>query len=188
MRVVARAIIRSEIEPIFSEGFNPHLRLSLPMPRNVGLASDDELFCVKIKPKEYISIKELLAKQLPEGFELLSADLTGKSVSYQPIEVEYFVKLNLQEKRHLIEKINGQIQAGEQILIERTINEEGDIKIFDAVKYLKPFELAENGIKAFCVVLPTGTIRPDEILKLLNIEPFEICNLVVRKKINWNIN
>ena len=49
MRVIARAIIRSGIALIYSQGYNPHPKLSLPLPRNVGLASDDELFCAGIQ-------------------------------------------------------------------------------------------------------------------------------------------
>jgi len=188
MRVIARAIVRSGIEPVYSEGFNPHLKLSLPLPRNVGLPGEDELFCVKIKASENLSFKELIAQQLPRGFELVSVDVIDKPVSYQPVEVEYFIKLNLAEKQEQIQKINEQIQVGSEILIERTINREGDVKIVNVGKYLKPFEFAENGICVFCRVLPTGTIRPDEILRLLNMDSNEVSSSIIRKKVTWEIN
>lgn len=187
MRVIARAIVRSGIEPVYSEGFNPHLKLSLPLPRNVGLSSEDELFCVKIKASENIS-QDSLAKQLPERFELVSFDVTERGISYQPVEVEYFIKVNLPDKREQIQRINEQIQAGEEILMERTVNEEGDIKIVDVAKYLKPFEIADNGVRVICRILPSGTIRPDEILRLLDIDSSEISSSIIRKKVSWQIN
>jgi len=186
MRVIARAIIRSGIALIYSQGFNPHPRLSLPLPRNVGLASDDELFCVKIQTSEDLPFKNLISEQLPNGFELVSTAVVEKPGTYQPVEVEYLVKQA--KKTADIEKINEQIRAGNEILIERTINREGDVKTVDVGKFLKPFEIAGQDVRVFCKVLPSGTIRPDEILKLLDIEPCEISSSIIRKLVTWRID
>jgi radical SAM-linked protein len=193
MRVIARAIIRSGIEPAYSQGYNPHLKLSLPLPRNVGLASDDELFCAGIEAScrqqsEKFSFADSIAEQLPEGLELVSVEIIEKPVAYQPVEVEYLVKVNLSEKQEKIEKINEQIRAGSEILIERTVNQEGDVKTIDVGKFLKSFEIVQQGARVFCRVLPTGTIRPDEILRLLNMDSYEVNSSIVRKKVIWQTN
>ena len=190
MRVIARAIIRSGIALIYSQGYNPHPKLSLPLPRNVGLASDDELFCVRIQASENLSFTDLIAEQLPDGFELIWVAVTGKPVTYRSVEVEYLVKPAKKTQRLLsdIQKINERIQAGGEILIERTINQKGDVKTVDVAKFLKLFENTGQGVKVFCKVLPTGTIRPDEILKLLGIEPCEISGSIIRKQITWRID
>lgn len=197
MRVVARAVIRSGIALIYSQGYNPHPKLSLPLPRNVGLASDDELFCAGVQAScsqtcENFSFSDLIAKQLPEGFELVSVAVTEKPVTYQPVEVEYLVKINhRQETRQLfsdVQKLNEQIQAGRQILIERITDEKGSVKTIDAGKFLKSFEIARQGVGVFCRVLPTGTIRPDEILRLLGMDSYEISSSIIRKQITWQID
>jgi len=197
MRVIARAIIRSGIEPAYSQGYNPHLKLSLPLPRNVGLASDDELFCAGIEAScrqqsGNSSFADSIAEQLPEGLELISVEIIEKPVAYQPVEVEYLVKVNLSEKQEQffakIQKINEQIQAGSEILIERTVNQEGDVKTIDVGKFLKSFEIVQQGARVFCRVLPTGTIRPDEILRLLNMDSYEVSSSIVRKKVIWQTN
>ncbi len=186
MRVIARATVRSGIALIYSQGFNPHPKLSLPLPRNVGLASDDELFCVKIEASEGFSFKELIAEQLPGGFELVSVAVTEKPVTYRPIEVEYLVKPA--EKITDIQKINEQVQTGSEILIERTINSQGDVKTVDIAKFLRLFEFTAQGVRVFCRVLPTGTVRPDEILKLLGMQPCEISSSIIRKQVTWQID
>lgn len=185
MRVIARAIVRSGIALIYSQGFNPHPRLSLPLPRNVGLASDEELFCVKVQSCEAISAAKLIAGQLPGGFELISAEVTEKPVTYVPVEVEYLVKPA--EKTADIQKINEKLQAGGEILLERTINSRGDVKTVDVAKFLRLFEVVKDGIRVFCRVLPTGTIRPDEILKLLGMQPDE-SGSIIRKQVSWQIS
>ena len=197
MRVIVRAIIRSGIGLIYSQGYNPHPRFSLPLPRNVGLASDDELFCVKIQTQSKqqsggFSFAGSIAGQLPKGFELVSVAIHNEPVTYRPVEVEYLVKINLQDKTQQffsnIESLNERIGGRGEIVIERTVNQEGSVKTVDVAKFLESFDVTQQGISVFCRVLPTGTIRPDEILKLLKMEPGEISISVIRKKITWQID
>ena len=75
LRLFERACVRAGINLQYSQGFNPHPRLSLPLPRPVGVDSDDELLTLKVhwelnpgaeQLKEQ-SIKDALSAQLPEG-------------------------------------------------------------------------------------------------------------------------
>lgn len=95
------------------------------------------------------------------------------------------VKVNPQRFFADIQRINEQIQAGNEILIERTLDQKGSVKTVDVGKFLKPFEITQGGVRVCCKVLPTGTIRPDEILKLLGVEPCEVSRSIVRKRIIW---
>ena len=62
----------------YSEGFNPRPRLSLPLPRSVAIAADNDLFCVSILyPDDKDSdisarLKHDISRQLPAGCELTS--------------------------------------------------------------------------------------------------------------------
>lgn len=194
LRVIARAIIRSETRLIYSQGYNPHPKLSLPLPRNVGLASDDELFCARIQSSDRREpeFADSIGQQFPEGLEIVSVEITDRPVVYQPIEVEYLVKATLSEKQKQflakIQKINEWVQAGSEILIERTVDKEGSVKTVDVGRFLKFFEAAEHGVRVFCKVLPTGTIRPDEILRLLDMDSYETSSSIIRKKVIWQMN
>lgn len=194
MRTITRAIIRSGIVLSYSQGYNPHPRFSLPLPKNVGLSSDGEVFCVKIqKPQEdKTPFVDLIAAQLPQGFELLGIEVYDKSVTYQPVEVEYRIKTESLggQTQYLedVQKLNEQINQGREILIERTLNSNGDVKTVDVAGFLKSFEVVGQDIKVLCKVLPGGTIRPDEVLKLLNIEPLQISSSIIRKNVKWQIN
>ena len=64
---------------LYSEGFNPRPKLSLPLPRSVGIEVDDDLFCLRTETSidEQESdlctlVKTRLSEQLPDGFELLT--------------------------------------------------------------------------------------------------------------------
>ena len=190
MRTITRAIVRSGIAMVYSQGFNPHPRFSLPLPRNVGLGSDDELFYTRVEPcsacVDSATYAKLLAPELPDGFELNDVELHQKNVSYQPSEVEYFVRAEAGQAD--IDNLNGKINSGEEILSERIINEKGDTKTVNIANFLKEFKLAYGGVKVVSKVFPNGTIRPDEILKLLGIDTTNVSGLIVRKKVNWEIS
>ena len=190
MRTITRAIVRSGIEMVYSQGFNPHPRFSLPLPRNVGLASDDELFSMRIQPcpacNDNAAYAELIAPQLPSGFELVDVELYQKNAAYQPTEVEYFVCT--ESRQGDIDSLNEKINSGDEILAERIINEKGDTKTLNIAVFLKEFKLADDGVRVVSKVFPNGTIRPDEILKLLAINTTNVSGLIIRKKVKWKIS
>lgn len=76
MQVFRRAIRRAELPVIYSQGFNPHMRISWGDALKVGNTSMDEHAVIQlednIKPHE---VKEKLNKELPRGIEILDAFL-----------------------------------------------------------------------------------------------------------------
>ena len=192
-RVIQRALIRSGVGLLYSQGFNPHPRLSLPLPKSVGLASEDELFCAQIGCDVSLSseVYKSISEQLPEGFSLVEATIHKGRVSFKPVEAEYIIEMSEQEIKNVsaqIDKLNGLIGAGEKIIIERTIDGDGNVKTVDIGKFLKSFEQVPEGVKIVCLISDSGTIRPDEIIKLLELEPARLGISMTRKKVNWQIN
>jgi uncharacterized protein (DUF2344 family) len=73
-RAVGRTLLRSGLNLIYSQGYNPHLKMSLPLPKSVGLASEDELFYVQIAAED-VCEKEIyknITANLPNGFSRCS--------------------------------------------------------------------------------------------------------------------
>jgi radical SAM-linked protein len=191
-RAVGRALVRSGLNLVYSQGYNPHLKMSLPLPKSVGLESEDELFYAQIAD-EKLSEKEIyknITEQLPEGFTLTELGIHNGRVSFRPTEVEYAVQMSEDEIRNVsatIDNLNGQIAAGEKKLIDRIVDEEGNIKIVDVIPFLKSFEKTHEGVKIVCLVTDRGTIRPDEIIKLLGLGPERLGISMVRKRVNWQM-
>lgn len=48
VRVFERGCARARVPVKYTQGFNPHAKLSLPLPRPVGVASDDELLILRL--------------------------------------------------------------------------------------------------------------------------------------------
>ncbi|NQT29810.1 MAG: DUF2344 domain-containing protein [Candidatus Saganbacteria bacterium] len=76
MRVFIRAIRRAELPIAFSQGFNPHMKISWGQALKLGKTSDDESATLQfegwVKPQ---TVMEKLSQQLPPGIEILAADL-----------------------------------------------------------------------------------------------------------------
>ncbi|MBI4580945.1 MAG: DUF2344 domain-containing protein, partial [Planctomycetes bacterium] len=68
MRMFERALARTDLPVRFSEGFNPRPKLSLPLPRPVGIATTADVLVVELTqpvvPEEALG---RLAAQMPRG-------------------------------------------------------------------------------------------------------------------------
>lgn len=76
MRVFQRAIRRAGLPIAYSQGFNPHMKISWGDALKLGKTSDQEHAVLQfenwIKPQELI---QRLNRQLPKGIEILDANL-----------------------------------------------------------------------------------------------------------------
>jgi len=113
----------------YSQGFNPRPRLSLPLPRPVGVVSDDELLCLRVHKstnvQEQMCISEQVYKsisaQVPEGCELLSVNVAEVGASFQPCSATYVLAVR---KEYLNEELKATIHRlleSESLSLERQI-------------------------------------------------------------------
>lgn len=76
MRAVQRAVRRAELPIAYSQGFNPHMKISWGNALKVGATSDHEEaelnFERWVKPDE---VKERLNRALPKGLAIIEAHL-----------------------------------------------------------------------------------------------------------------
>jgi len=74
MRLFMRAMRRAELPLKFTEGFNPHPKLSIKRALKLGLESENEEASIILKeavsPQDF---KSRLQEQLPEGIEIKDA-------------------------------------------------------------------------------------------------------------------
>lgn len=71
MRLFGRALRRAELPVKATEGFSPHLKLSIKRALKLGLESENEeasvILTELIKPEEF---RSRLQEQLPQGIEI----------------------------------------------------------------------------------------------------------------------
>jgi radical SAM-linked protein len=194
LKAFQRACVRADIPIRYSQGFNPHPKMSLPLPRPVGVESDDELLCLQCTPIDDQSdlcdlVKARLSEQLPEGIELLSVSTAGPNTSFQPNSATYIIMV-------LPEELNGIKARIERLLAQKTLfvtracghssrGAPGKVKEVDVRAFLKSIKLDNNSIIVQYEISPAGSIRADEILQLLEIEPGMLAAPIKRTNVQW---
>ena len=90
IRLWHRALRRAGIELAYSEGFNPHPRLSLAVPLALGITSDAELMDIfvtrSISPH---SFNAMLDRQLPPGIDILQVCLVSPTLPALQSQVRF---------------------------------------------------------------------------------------------------
>jgi radical SAM-linked protein len=131
-RVLQRACARAAVPVRYSEGFNPHPRMSLPLPRPVGVEAEEELLVARLceaggivenRAAREAAVKRALAEQLPEGMEVLAVDLVGAGASFQPQSAEYVLTLRGEKGAGRAECLHdkiAEVMNSERCMVERT--------------------------------------------------------------------
>ena len=102
MRLWQRALRRAGMPLVYSEGFNPHPRISLAAPLPIGVTSEAELMDVQVH--KWVSphfFTGALSQQLPAGIEIRQVyptSLTLPSLQSQVRFAEYRVEVETEEK------------------------------------------------------------------------------------------
>lgn len=82
MRTMQRVFFRAKLPLRYSEGFNPHAKISILLPLQVGVASDCELMDFWLtEDVDTDSIPALLNASMPEGIEALQVRPAGRKVA-----------------------------------------------------------------------------------------------------------
>lgn len=201
LRVFQRACVRAGISVHYSQGFNPRPKMSLPLPRPVGVESDEELLCLRVAvdPDELrvanqeSRIKAELSAQLPEGCELISINTAQADRSFQPRSATYiFTVLPEYINEGLRARID-RLLASESLNVQRQIEKKNSkfktqnlkLKNVDVRNFLKSIKLDDRSIIVECNISSAGSIRIEEILRLLELDEEKLASPVRRTNVQW---
>ena len=205
IKVFQRACVRAGIKIQYSQGFNPRPKLYLPLPKSVGVETDDDLLCLRVSLSESRTttdesqIKTGLTEQLPDGVELLSVttvpaltEITSspqqqraKTLS-QAIAATYLMPV---QRQYINEELKSRIRhllASKSLNLQRqTDPKKSKFKDVDVRPFLKSLQLNNGNIAVECKISPAGSIRIDEILKLLQLDAEKLAAPIRRTSIQW---
>lgn len=203
LRLFQRACVRAGITLRYSQGFNPHPKISLPLPRSTGVETDDDLLCLQlIGPADSSrasfdteTFTTRLAQQLPEGFELLSVETVPPNTSFEPVLASYVLHVLPEYALPGLERAAEDLMASERLEMER-IDSAGRTRRIDVRPFLGEIDIkgstgpASNAktplqITVCCRITSAGTIRVDEIMKLLRLQTHMLAAPIRRTHIDY---
>lgn len=191
-----RACVRAGIDMQYSQGFNPRPRLSLPLPRTVGVNSDGDVLCLRVNRDlngpsvdDYQSqIKADLACRLPKECELLSVEIVKPNVSYQPTSAAYILPVLSQTIDGGIKSRIGRLMESDSCNLQRRMDATNSkFKNVDVRPFLKSIKVVDKEIIVECEISPAGTIRVEEILKLLELNAEMLTAPIRRTNVQWQV-
>jgi len=141
MRLFQRACVRAGVKVAYSQGYNPHQRMSLVLPRSVGVESDDELLCLWLAEGQTDSValpswpcfsragspchagidNEALKGELPEGIEIVSAEISQAKNIPEPVSARYVMKV--QGIDDGVRKRIADVLASDKVIVNRRTGE-----------------------------------------------------------------
>jgi len=178
MRLWERALRRARLPLRMSEGFNPRPRMSLVEPRSVGIASEAEL--IEFELADWVNpdvALDALRRQVPTGIEVASLDLVRPADKARPHAVVYVARL--QEPCPDLSCRVARLLALDKAPIVRH-RPTGD-KSLDARAFIQTVEAGAAEVHMVLTTGPTGTVRPDEILRLLGFSPDAVARAEIQR-------
>lgn len=186
LRLFERALVRGDLPLRYSEGFNPRPRLSIALPRPVGVASGDELLVIELcEPIEPSSALTRLAPQMPPGMTLLGAEQLDDSDRRLPCDACYAVSFGPELQDRIAQHATNML-AAEQLPVTREAHEAGArTKSIDIRPYILSIEAQPQGVRWQQAISQTGTARVSEVLELLGLPSAEYLHRVRREKVAY---
>ena len=171
-----RTLFQNKVDVKFSEGFNPHPRMSIAYPLPLGIESNSEYMEIYLNSK--IDLKDFLIKmneRLPQGIKILEAKYDDdESISNKVKSVVYAFKLlntfyDKNKDIDLTKELNKINDIG-IVEIERK-RKKGKRRIFvkeNAKDYLNRLEIKDDAIYAYIKMSEQGSLKPALVFDILN--------------------
>lgn len=171
-----RTLFQNKVDVKFSEGFNPHPRMSIAYPLPLGIESNSEYMEIYLNSE--VDLDDFVNKmneRLPIGIKIVEAKYDyDESISNKVKSVVYAFKLlnTFYDKNKDIdlEKELNKVNDMDMVEIERK-RKKGKRRIFvkeNAKDYLNRLELKDDAIYAYIKMSENGSLKPALIFDILN--------------------
>jgi hypothetical protein len=215
MRLFQRVCVRAGVQIAYSQGFNPHQRMSLVLPRSVGVESDDELLCLWLAEGQTDSTPSTGSTSSPQASSpRLCSGQAGQASSPQaeidaealksalPSGIE-IISVKTSQAKNVPEPISAryimqvqeiddgvgkrisEILASEKVVVNRRTGEDSRTRPVDVRPFLESIKAEQGQVAVDCKISQAGTIRVDEILGLLHLKTADLTGPVRRTNVEW---
>ena len=186
LRVLGRAVIRARWPLAFSQGFNPQPKLSIAMPRPLGVASECQLALIGAKPEnnDWQASADTLSAALPTGFTL--SELRGPLAKGTPLpnRADYEVSLAGEDVAGLAARIEGALQQ-DHLSVERVFGPGKPRRQVDVRPHLANINLVGNTLHFGVQFIDSRAARPAEVLDVLGVESTHYRHHIRLMNVEW---
>ncbi len=168
-RTLERTFRRSNIPLAYSQGFNPHAKITLALALPLGCTSADEIVDFWLdEPLEIDEVEKQLKKALPPGMTFLALEpISIQEPKPQNIVESAIFTITLKnEDPSLKEKIQTFMDS-EEVLMEK--KRKGKLKKINIRSLVEEMSVVKDGISLTMQLsaLPSSTGRPDDVMLMM---------------------
>ncbi len=180
-----RATARASLPVRYTEGFNPHPRLAIPLPRPVGMASQAESIVIEFdRPVSGDEVLHELERQTPADLKMTHAQRLEPPRRLQPALVRYRLELNGSAGAEMEAQIR-QLMESTVLPVQRSSPKNPATRTIDVRPYIVSMDRCNGAVEFALRVTGSGTVKPSEVAGLLGLEPSAINHRIRRLEIQW---
>lgn len=186
LRMFGRALARASMPVRYSEGFNPHPRLSIPCPRPVGVASQAESVVIEFeRPIDGEEALRELDRQTPVDIKMTGARRLDPGERLRPALVWYCLDAVDPPVADTGSRVR-RILESTVVPVERVSPKHAQARTIDVRPYLADMRVDGHTVE-FTLHVGTGggTVKPGEIAGLFGFDPGSINHRIRRLKVQW---
>lgn len=185
LRMLRRALARAELPVRFSEGFNPHPKVMIPLPRPVGVASHDEVVVVEThSPIDPADAVARLQRCTPQGLTVHAARPLATGESAVPLAAEYLLETDGRPSDELTTRVN-ELRSADAAVVTRTDRKSGKSRPVDIRPSIEKVEVVENGVRFKLRMGRGGAAKPAEVAGWIGFDPAAINHRITRLNVEW---
>jgi len=173
LRLWQRAAVRGGAPAAWSEGYNPHLRLSLPLPRSVGMAGEAELLWLELSA---VCTGEELSGRLGRGLgalagvKVLGASVWSGVAEARPRRARYRITLGPEAEVGAVRERLERFRGAARWPVRRAQRGRHPARELDVRAGVEELRLEGESLEATVRIEAEGTVRMDELLGALGLK------------------
>ncbi len=185
VRLLCRASVRSSLPVSFTQGYNPHVRLSLPFPKPVGQTSDAERLLIDLH--EDIpsgQVLEILQLQTPAELRPFSAEHLARNDSSRPIWARYLIRVSTDDMEELTTQASTLLES-DHVPITRVRHKDGRSSVVNIRPFIDTLNVSRAGLGVSTNITSSSSASPSEVWAALGMKADGINHLVHRVETRW---
>ncbi len=185
LRMFQRAAVRGSLPLQYSAGFNPNPKLSLPLPRPVGLGGLEEWLLVQLRePLDPADVRRRLEASVSRGISIRGCWRCRTSESWQTLETLIELPLEGVSIATLDARIE-QLRDAASAVIRRDMGPKKPPRSLDAKPFIVAVERHGDRLQMRLRYQSGSTVRPSEVLELVGLPAQPNASLATRVSITW---
>ena len=185
LRMFRRALARGRFALRFTEGFNPRPRMSIALPRPVGIASETESLLVELTEAiDPDKARERLTQQVPPEITINGARMLEPGSRPVPVEARYRLTVGANPPPDLQASID-RLLGADVAYVSRFSPKLGRTRQIDVRPYVMSVRLAGEAVEFTLRLTQSGGAKPAEIAGRLGYDPGTINHQICRMEVRW---